>query len=740
MAGILIWLEVPGTGCLAAVEDFPPETFRIQGEDLSRLGVDDLWLRADQYWHNGDYEDSIAACRRIVQIEPTFIEAYINVAWLLWSMGRGREAIAFLEEGVRKNPEVYDLYFELGIQYGQYQRDFEKALPWLRAAVQHPPYPGFVPRQLAYAYQQTGRHSQALEVWQNLRTQQPGPLVELNFHRVLQKASRSDSLALSGGVLIGEANREKQPLFLREEKEDADGDGQVERRQAFYEAPDDRDGEPDYLIVYEDLNFDGQADGWRWMVTDANDNGTFDVVGDIWVEDLDKDGVAESRREYRDFDGDGQADASFLFPNLTGAASASPWPQAASVHDGFSWPSMYEIGEVSEADPLGGQSLQGHYVCSPPVFTFDPQTTVTYTLSLRHINTGQEKEAFRQELPQETAAYNFPHPLGAGVTQRRFHCSIPVQGWAEGEYYTPIQRLWADEALMDEKVLADWVLQRDGESFRLRPHPGWEAVNRQDLTTGEAAENIPGRQVALLNLATGEEATDYTWEGTGPRGLSRLQELLEKRLKLRTSRLSGLITSESLSQVDVLLVIAPSGARLPTPEEAEEVGRWSGSKHTLFFVGGPAEAFNLPALNALSGQFGLTFSTEPVTLGPTGPFRLSPLPKYGAFAGASVFQSGPAQALEVRDPLQTLLVVNGKALLALSLDHAVLASGTPWFTNENLEAGDNKQIATNLFVHLAGYGVMAMRCRASPEEPLPGDLGFREPGKPPPASDARPDE
>lgn len=316
----MLWMGVGSWLPLWAEEEPPARPageFVLHGEDLSALTVEELWTKADEYWHDGDYESCIALDRRITELDPAETEAYAVAAWLLWSLGRGEEAIAELKRGIEANPENYHLYFELGFHYFGHLKQPEQGLPWLEKAVQYPPYPVYVKRNLAHAYRAAGRYSEALATWEEIRKEEgPLPLIEHHRQKALREALQSDALAVSGGVLSGRPDPARAPVLLRAEEQDENGDGRAETRRAYYEDPRDRDQEADYLIVYEDLNFDGLHDGWRWLATDADDDGEFDFDSDVWVADLDKDGLAEFRQEYADFDGDGRPEASAIFPSL----------------------------------------------------------------------------------------------------------------------------------------------------------------------------------------------------------------------------------------------------------------------------------------------------------------------------------------------------------------------------------------------------------------------------------------
>jgi hypothetical protein len=874
---IVLGLWIGSLGAAGAEEAAAPpplEPLVINGRDLSALSVDELWTISDEYWHDGDYESCIKIHRRIVQMEPTFTEPYGVAAWLLWSMGRKEEAVDFLKQGIAANPEVSDVYAELGQHYLLREKDAAAAIPWLEKAVQFE-HPSTVDRSLAHAYRKVGRYSESVAVWERLRQKEPNPLHQHSYLRALALALHSDALAVSGGVVQGRPEAKTALIHLRTEEQDADQDGLAERRRVFYESPADQDGEPDVLILYEDLDYDGLAEGWRWMVTDVDDDGQFDFDSDIWVADTDRDGWAEVRIEYLDFNGDGQAEVSVGFPNLQGPdpfsfsdtntapgtwqhfllhrgetglggwteqgwqppaegtfrnllslrSATPPWIlpglsaeappatrpappfltlQTTLLHtlsdervvasllatEGLAWPvvwqgyapaqpqtwefrlptarflfgtaatlflqlqkesgeilsthplqevhfvrnlasspDMYEIGAAAPDNPLGGEFGEGRFRARPPVWVSSPEEQVTYTLSLRDLVTGKETEGFRRELPAGVAVYNFPQAVGREVSKRGFEVSIPLEGLAEGTWYTPVERLRVREAVVDEKVLEDWVLVRRQETIALEPRPGW-AEFRPTVEGIPPDVPVRGRVIALLNLAGNTPETPLTWDHTGAQGLSQLKAILQEDLGLAVRTLARPVTSEALTAVHGLIVAAPRGARRLTAEEIQALLDWQPRGHGLLLLGGPPESCELSALNPLAMRLNLFFNQERVhnaTSHGEAILRLFPLPSQFPH-GQGCLRTGPACSLRPRQPEQRLLIVNGRTVMAYGPDGTVLAAGMPWCANDTLSWADNRTVARAPFLFLASRGMM----------PGPGMMGRgplgrpgRRPGGPP---------
>lgn len=134
-----------------------------------------LWIRANDFFHSGNYEAIVPLTRMVTWLDPHQIDVYSVGAWHLAynftdSQSRGDRryllpAIKFLEEGVENNPRLWDLYFEEGFtMYYWKKQDYARAAYWMNeAAKRNPPY--YVHTQLAHAYERDGRIDKAIEQW-----------------------------------------------------------------------------------------------------------------------------------------------------------------------------------------------------------------------------------------------------------------------------------------------------------------------------------------------------------------------------------------------------------------------------------------------------------------------------------------------------------------------------------------------------------------------------------------------
>lgn len=145
-----------------------------------------LWVRADEFFHSGEFEAILPIVRVVTWLDPHQLEVYSTGAWHLDYNFVDEEhrsdrryippAIGLLKEGVSNNPDVYDLYFELGwMHYQQKIKDYKGAAKWIAEATKRDsmdpntgdklPRPGFVDRMLAHAYERVGDIDRAEAEW-----------------------------------------------------------------------------------------------------------------------------------------------------------------------------------------------------------------------------------------------------------------------------------------------------------------------------------------------------------------------------------------------------------------------------------------------------------------------------------------------------------------------------------------------------------------------------------------------
>lgn len=147
-----------------------------------------LWVRADDFFHRGEYQAIVPLVRMVTWLDPHNIDVFTTGAWHLDynfvdeanSLSDKRyipASVALMREGIRNNPKIWDLYFELGwTHYARKLMDDEKALECIQEACKRDSVdpntgekqarPEFVDRMLAHQLEKVGRFDDAIAQWE----------------------------------------------------------------------------------------------------------------------------------------------------------------------------------------------------------------------------------------------------------------------------------------------------------------------------------------------------------------------------------------------------------------------------------------------------------------------------------------------------------------------------------------------------------------------------------------------
>jgi hypothetical protein len=140
-----------------------------------QLAASLLWVKTDDYFHRGEYRPILRMVKLITTIDPHQIDVYATGAWhMAYNFMDKRlipEGLAFLAEGVKNNPNIYDLHFESGYTNYDKTKDFPKAIYWYREATtkvttEGKPRPMYVDFQLAHALEHAGLIDEAEKQWE----------------------------------------------------------------------------------------------------------------------------------------------------------------------------------------------------------------------------------------------------------------------------------------------------------------------------------------------------------------------------------------------------------------------------------------------------------------------------------------------------------------------------------------------------------------------------------------------
>lgn len=139
-----------------------------------------LWLKSDQYWHQGatGWWRMVPVLQTVCEMDPHFIDAWStfgwHCAWNIYADAAAEDKPKWVETGIRVykrgiyfNPERYDLYKDLAWLYHDKIKDYDRSIPAWKRVLEFPDAPEFVRHLLAHAYEISWRWEEALEVWRD---------------------------------------------------------------------------------------------------------------------------------------------------------------------------------------------------------------------------------------------------------------------------------------------------------------------------------------------------------------------------------------------------------------------------------------------------------------------------------------------------------------------------------------------------------------------------------------------
>lgn len=147
--------------------------------------VDFFWRKSDEAFHKGDYERAIGWHRAIVALAPDDTRSWSVASWLMWSLGRGEDATAWIDRGLKQNPNSWEMWNEAA-QQAELQKLAPRALEAYKHALQLLPAEAdkqdaqMLRRRLAHAAERGGELELSAQTWRGLVRDYPSEVVNKN--------------------------------------------------------------------------------------------------------------------------------------------------------------------------------------------------------------------------------------------------------------------------------------------------------------------------------------------------------------------------------------------------------------------------------------------------------------------------------------------------------------------------------------------------------------------------------
>jgi len=104
-----------------------------------------LWVRADTFFDQGNYDAILPLVRLCTLLDPHDIDVYVTGMWHIAYNFTDQDqrsdrryvpiAVALGEEGAKNNPNTYEVYFENGwLWYNKIDDDYDQAVKWFQIA------------------------------------------------------------------------------------------------------------------------------------------------------------------------------------------------------------------------------------------------------------------------------------------------------------------------------------------------------------------------------------------------------------------------------------------------------------------------------------------------------------------------------------------------------------------------------------------------------------------------------
>ena len=154
--------------------------------NFSNVDSDKAWkyhhLKADYYFHKGNYPEMLYHLQQKVKHNPKDLESYSDLGYYYWSMAVDNKnkseefkakALNYLKLGVKNNPESSYMVDELGRYFIYKSKDFLSAIPYFEEAIKKPNCDNIAFHLLALCYEKNNRINDAIKTLNECLTRFP---------------------------------------------------------------------------------------------------------------------------------------------------------------------------------------------------------------------------------------------------------------------------------------------------------------------------------------------------------------------------------------------------------------------------------------------------------------------------------------------------------------------------------------------------------------------------------------
>jgi tetratricopeptide (TPR) repeat protein len=171
------------------------------------LAADLLWLRSIQYYGehrrtDQDYPLAEHIFSTITDLDPSFVGAYRFGAFVLaQDVGQPASGVELLRKGMRSNPDLWQLPFDLGFLYFISLKDNAKAAHFFRFASRFDDSPDIAKRFSAFAYKKAGNVNVALSLWEQIYRTSTNRLMKENALLAIRKIKLQQTVSALTGLI-----------------------------------------------------------------------------------------------------------------------------------------------------------------------------------------------------------------------------------------------------------------------------------------------------------------------------------------------------------------------------------------------------------------------------------------------------------------------------------------------------------------------------------------------------------